>query len=161
MKKQFFTIFLAIAIVAFAFNAFAVQGNGYGPGDGYSPKKGQGYGPGDGYGRGSCYMKNLSEDEMKKADEERKAFFKATEELRQEIYAKKLELKSEIAKKNTDIEKSKKIQNEISGLKAQFDQKRLEHKLKMKAINPTLIRGFGGRGHERMMNKPCMKNMNK
>lgn len=153
MKKQFLTIFLAIAIVAFGFNAFAVQEKRY------DPEKGQGYGPGDGYGHGSCYMNNLSEDEIKKAEEERKAFFKATEDLRQEIYAKELELKSEIAKKNTDIEKAKKTQTEISGLKAQFGQKRLEHMLNMKSINPKLIRGFGGRGHGRMMNKPCMKNM--
>ncbi|MFH2045563.1 MAG: periplasmic heavy metal sensor [Pseudomonadota bacterium] len=155
MKKQFLTIFLAMAIIAFGITAFAGQEKGYGPG------KGQGYGPSDGHGydRGSCYMKNLSDDEMKKAEEERKAFFKATEELRQEIYSKELELKSEIAKKNTDIEKAQKIQKEISELKAQFDQKRLDHKLKMKSINPSLIRGFGGRKHGRMMNKPCMKNM--
>jgi zinc resistance-associated protein len=121
----------------------------------------KGYGPGKGqeYGRGSCYMKNLSDDEMKKAEEERDTFFKATEELRQEIYSKELELKSEIAKKNTDIEKAKKIQKEISELKAQFGQKRLDHMLKMKSINPSLIRGFGGRRHGNMMNKPCMKDM--
>ncbi|MBA3035892.1 MAG: periplasmic heavy metal sensor [Desulfobacterium sp.] len=160
MKKQFLTIFLTVAIVAFGITAFAGQDMGYGPG------KGQGPGPGDGqaYDRGSCYMNNLSDDEIKKANEEREAFFKATEGLRQDIYAKELELKSELAKKDTDTEKAIKIQNEISELKSQFGQKRLDHMLKMKKINPSLVRGFGGhrRGGQRgnMMDKPCIGKMN-
>ncbi|MGB5157664.1 Spy/CpxP family protein refolding chaperone [Desulfobacterium sp. N47] len=156
MKKQFLTIFLTFAIVAFGITAFAGQDMGYGPG------KGTGYEPGNakGYGPGSCYMKNLSDDEMKKVNEERDAFFKATEGLRQDIYAKELELKSELAKKDTDTGKAIKIQKEISELKSQFDQKRLDHMIKMKNINPSLIRGFGGRGRGRMMNKPCIGNMN-
>ena len=101
-------------------------------------------------------MGNLSEEEVAKLDEERSAFFKATQDLKQNSYQKRLELNSELAKKSPDPKKAKAIQKELSGLKGQLDQKRIEHRIRMNKISPDLgqmgpgfghkSRGFHGRG---------------
>jgi len=150
MKKGLLVIFAIAAVVALSVTAYAGRGMGYGPGSGQCQGIREGSGgqrPGHmmGYGHGSGYMMgNLTEDEAKKINDERDAFFKATEDLRQDIYAKEMELNSELAKKNIDTEKAAKLQKEISGLESNFDQKRLEHMIKMKKLNPNLARGFGG-----------------
>jgi hypothetical protein len=99
-----------------------------------------------GGGWGPSYMGNLSDDEIKTLQKERNTFFEATQDLRQEIYQKELELRSEFAKKNPDAKKAAKLQREISSLEADFDQKRLDHRMKMRKISPNMGRGFmGGR----------------
>ncbi|MFO7665688.1 MAG: periplasmic heavy metal sensor [Desulfobacterales bacterium] len=143
MKKGILVLFAIAAVVALSVTAYAGRGMmGYGPGGGGCQGiRGGGYGPGSGY-----MMGNLREDEAKKINDERDAFFKATEELRQDIYAKELELNSELAKKNIDTGKAANLQKEISELESKFDQKRLDHMIKMKKLNPNLARGFGMRG---------------
>ncbi|RPH51881.1 MAG: periplasmic heavy metal sensor [Desulfobacteraceae bacterium] len=141
MKKGFLVILAMAAVVALSVTAYAGKGMGWGPGGGDCMKGTGGWGPGSGY-----MMGNISDDEAKKINDERDAFFKATEDLRQDIYAKELELESELAKKNIDTVKASKIQKEISELEAQFDQKRLDHMIKMKKLNPNMARGFGKRG---------------
>jgi hypothetical protein len=95
---------------------------------------------------GPGYTGNLSDDEIKTLQKERNAFFEATQDLRQEIYQKRLELRSEFAKKDPDAKKAAKLQKEISRLEADFDQKRLDHRMKMRKISPKAGRGFmGGR----------------
>lgn len=117
---------------------------------------------GSGYGRGygkSRSMGNLSEEEVAKLNEERNAFSKATQDLRQNIYQKRLELNSELAKNNPDPKKAGALQKELSGLKGQLDQKRIQHRIRMNKINPDLGQmgpGFGhkGRGfHDRGMGR--------
>jgi Spy/CpxP family protein refolding chaperone len=135
-------ILTVIAIAGFGAYAFADWGMGYG-------RYGMGmHGGGMGYG-GQGYMGNLSADEIGALDQERAAFFKATEDLRQDIYAKELELRSELAKQNPDTQKAAKLQKEISELVAQLDRKRVEHVVKMKKINPDAGRGFMERGNMR------------
>ncbi len=144
-------ILTVIAIAGFGAYAFADWGMGY-------DRYGMGmYGRGTGYG-GPGYMGNLSADEIGALDHERTAFFKATEDLRQDIYAKELELRSELAKQNPDTQKATKLQKEISELVAQLDRKRVEHVVKMKKINPDAGRGFMGRGNMRygMMGRGMM-----
>ncbi|MBW1698225.1 MAG: periplasmic heavy metal sensor [Deltaproteobacteria bacterium] len=155
-----------IALIAFGFEAFAGwggmgmygRGPGYGPGSGYGMM--QGYGPGPGYSmmrgygprgaaRGYCpgYQGyGLSEDEVKDLENQRTAFLKETETLRNQIYQKRLELRSELAKETPNVEKIKKLQAEISELRSQLDQKRMDHILSLKKINPNIGRGFMGRG---------------
>ena len=101
----------------------------------------QGYGP-----RAYDHWGNLSEDEIKQLEHERKAFFEATKEIRQQLYQKWLEIRSELAKKNPDAEMAAELQKEISALKGQMGQKRLDHILKLKKINPDVGRGLMGRG---------------
>jgi Spy/CpxP family protein refolding chaperone len=139
MKKGLLAVFAILAVVALSVSAYAGRGMmGYGQGDGQCMRGmgGQGRGPGH-------MMGNLTEDEIKKINEERDAFFKATDDLRQDIYAKEMELNSELAKKNIDADKAAKLQKEISELESKFDQKRLEHMIKMKKLSPHMARGFG------------------
>ena len=141
MKKGFLVILAIAAVVALSVTAYAGWGMmGYVPGGGQCQGiRGGGYVPGSGN-----MMGNISDDEAKKINDERDTFFKSTEDLRQDIYAKEMELNSELAKKNIDTEKASKLQKEISELESKFDQKRLDHMIKMKKLNPNLARGFGG-----------------
>ena len=149
LSKTLFVLTL-VAIMGIGANAFAgkVKGNvRYAQG-------GQGYGQygcdGSGYGRRSGnpgFMGNLSEEEITKLNKERNAFFTATQDLRRNIYQERLELNSELAKKNPDSKKAAALQKELSGLKGQFDQKRTEHRIKMSKINPNFgLMGQGVRG---------------
>jgi len=97
-------------------------------------------------GHGSRNMRNLSEDVVMKMNEERDAFFRSTEKLRQDIYVKELELNSELSKIESDVKKALKLQKEISDLESKFDQKRIEYMINMKKINPDLGIQFGSGG---------------
>ncbi|MEJ2102202.1 MAG: periplasmic heavy metal sensor [Desulfobacterales bacterium] len=94
---------------------------------------------------GPGYGGQLSEDQVQKLYKEQSAFFEATRDLREQLYQKGLELRSELAKENPDANKAAALQKEISALRAEFDQKRLNHILNMKKINPEIGRSFGRR----------------
>jgi len=112
---------------------------------------GRGYGHpmmGPGGQRGSSDGSNLSADEIAKLEQQRIEFFKATEELRQQLYDKELALQSELAKDTPDAGKASALQRDISGLRAELDQKRLEFDLQAGKSIP----GYGrGRGYGHMM----------
>ena len=91
-------------------------------------------------------MGNLNDDEIQEIYSQRNKFFKATEDLREDIYSKQLELRSELAKKNPDAKKTVNLQGDISKLQAQLDQKRIDHMVEMRKINPNAGRGFMGYG---------------
>ena len=150
MKKinKMFMILAVVGVLGFGINAFANMGKGYGSsGWGNHGSSGRHMGWHDsGYGH---MMNDLNDDDFKKMDEERQAFFKETETLRREVYQKELALESELAKKNPDTQKAVSLQKEISGFKAQLDQKRIEHMIRMRGIVPNAGRGFMGMG--RMM----------
>ncbi len=90
---------------------------------------------------------NLSDEDQNDLAKERQAFFSETQDLRQDIYKKRLELQSELAKKNPDVQKAAALHKDISKLAEEFDQKRLAFILKMKKINPNFGR-MGLRGTE-------------
>jgi zinc resistance-associated protein len=140
-------ILSALALTGIGTSAMAGWGMGYGH---HGPMHhGWGHhGPGwyGGGGWGPGYFGNLSDNEIEALQNEHNAFFEATADLRQEIFQKRLELRSELAKKNPDARKAAKVQEEISKLEADFDQKRLEHIIKVKKINPNVGRGFMGAG---------------
>ena len=105
-------------------------------------------GRGMGYGhRGGCsgYTGELSEEDITALNKERQAFFDDTRDLRQDMYQKRLELQSELAKKNPDAQKAAALQKDIANFTEEFDQKRLDFILKMKKINPDIGR-MGGWG---------------
>ena len=79
-------------------------------------------------------------------NKERSEFLKATENLRQDLYAKQLELRSEFAKENPDSKKASSLQNDISKLQSQLDQKRIDQMIEMKKINPDAGREYMTRG---------------
>jgi hypothetical protein len=105
-------------------------------------------------GPGKGMFGELSEDQIRKLDEERIAFREATKDVRQQIYQKRLELASEVAKQQPDVAAAAASQQVISELQAQLAQRRLEHFLRVQKINPDLGRGgpmgFGMMGHQMM-----------
>jgi hypothetical protein len=68
--------------------------------------------------------------------------------LRQDLYAKNLELRSELAKDNPDVQKAAALQKEISKLESGLDQKQLDFMLNLRKVAPDAGRGYmmGGRG---------------
>jgi len=93
-------VFTAIAgIVGFAATSFAGWGRG-GGGGGYCLGQGQGWGR---WGGGTAgYQGNLSDQDIDKLNKERQAFFEDTRELREKLYQKELELRSEMAEQDPD-----------------------------------------------------------
>ena len=138
-------ILVVIAVVGFGAYAFAHMGLGFG----YHDWMHSGAGMHDNwYGEpGYGYPGDMSDQDIKALDKERKGFFEATEELREDIYSKQLELRSELAKSDPDTQKAMGLQNKISGLEAKLDQKRIEHMIKMRKINPHAGRGFMEEDH--------------
>ncbi len=140
-------ILAAIAMVGLVATAYAGWGDGYGHrGRGYHH---MGWG---GPGYGGDYP-DLTDEQIKAIEQERRAFIKDTDDLRQNLYTKELALRSELAKTDADAQKAAVIQKDISKLEAELDQKRLDHIVKMKEVNPEAGRGFmmGGRGRGGMM----------
>ena len=135
-----------VAIIGFGTYAFAGWGMGYGH------HGGRHYGPGwhhegwSGPGGYGPMMGDWSDSEIDKFENERNTFFRATENLRQELDAKGLELETELYKENPDTQKAANLQKEISNLEAKLEQKRIDHMVKMRKINPNAGRGFTGRG---------------
>ena len=54
---------------------------------------------------------------------------------------KELELRSELYKENPDVPKAKVLQKEISKLESELDQKRIDHMIKIRKLNPNAARG--------------------
>ncbi len=122
-----------VSLVGVGATAFAGRGKG-------------GWDRGPGYGRGAM-MDDLTDEQVKAMEEERNAFRKETESIRQNLNVKELELRTELARENPDAKKALALQKEISGLESDLDQKRIEHMLKMQKITPYAGRGYMmGRG---------------
>ena len=155
MKKlsKIVIVVTIIGIVGFAATSFAGRGHGWGKGwgGGYCNGPGSGWSQ-KGYG-GPGYQSNMSDEQIETFNSERQAFFNDTGDLRQSIYQKQLELRSEMAKKEVDEKKALSLQKEISDLKGQMAQKRIQHRIKMQKENPEFFsdRGFrySGRGKGR------------
>jgi zinc resistance-associated protein len=135
-------------IAVLGFGAYAFADWGMGPG----MMGGRGHhGPGwhhGGYGYNGYgdMMGNFSDDEIQEMNSQRNKFFQATEDLRQDLYARQLELRSELAKESPDSKRASSLQNDISKLQAQLDQKRIDHMVEMRKINSNAGRNFMGRG---------------
>mgnify|MGYP006287144231 FL=1 len=115
---------------------------GHGPHMGYGGGM-RGYG-GPGYGSG---YGDLSKEDYDKLEAARDKFFDETRELRREMDDKRYAMQQEMAKENPDRDKVKALQGDLSKLRSEFDEKRLEHRLEMREIVPESARG--GRGYAR------------
>lgn len=132
----------ALALLGIGATAFAGWGRGYGRNMGWGGGPGNCPGYGYGYGSGAGQGAAMNDEQIKALEEERQAFWKATESLRQNLQVKELELRTELAKENPDAKKAVALQKEISALESGLDEKRIEHRLKMQKIDP-----YGGRGY--------------
>jgi len=149
------TILAIAGIVGFAATSFAGWGRG---GGGNCRGQGSGWGQRE-FAPSDC-RDNLSDEQMTRLDEKRRAFFEETRNLRENLYQKELELRSELAKADPDAQKAGDLQAEVSNLIAQLDQKRIAHRIKMKKENPEFFAGKGygkgGRGMGRGFHGPDM-----
>jgi len=147
MKNRLFRngiiVMTIIAVVGLGSYAFAYRGSGGNTGKGGQGSEWNNRGHA---GYGCPAWNDLTEAETEKLKKAREKFRNDTDDLRQEIYAKKMELRSELAQKDTDAKKAVSLQKELSKLEGQFDEKRLAHQLALKEINPKLGRNYGGRG---------------
>jgi len=136
------TIAVAIGIGSYA---FAHMGGGYGYYEGMhgGPGMHHGYYDESGYG----YPGNLTDEDIQALEAERSVFFKETEDIRRNLYSKELELRSELYKKNPDASKAEALQKEVSELGSKLDQKRIDHMIKMRKLNPNVGGEYMGEYH--------------
>ena len=127
----------SIAIIGIGINAFAHGGMGWG-GGGSHHRGGMHYQ--GGYGNGNSDQ--MSPEAYKQFEQKRDAFFNATQDIRTNLFEKERDLQNELAKDEPDMAQASRIQKEISDLQAQFDQKRIEHMVEMRKLNPNAGRGY-------------------
>jgi Spy/CpxP family protein refolding chaperone len=133
----------SIAIIGIGINAFAHGGMGWGGGWGHH-RGGMHYQGGYGNGSGD----QMSPEATKQFEQKREAFLSETQDIRTSLFEKERELQNELAKEEPDVAQASQLQKEISDLQSQFDQKRIEHMVEMRKLNPNAGRGFmagGGR----------------
>jgi hypothetical protein len=129
---------------------------------GYAMADSYGYGRG-GYGPGNCpnwserggrgWGANLDQATLDEIQAKRQAFRESTQDLRRQIYQKRLAIDSEMANAEPVADTVLKLQKELSDLKADLDMKRMEFKLELKKAYPDLPfkalansgRGYGKR----------------
>jgi hypothetical protein len=140
MSKKLIVVLTVAAVIGIGTYAFGHMGGGYGN---YGRMHGgpgmhQGY-----YGEsGNDYRTDLKDEDLKALEEERSAFLKATDSVRQNLYSKELELRSELYKENPDVAKAEALQKEISKIESELDQKRIGHMIQIRKLNPNASRGF-------------------
>jgi zinc resistance-associated protein len=140
-------ILTVVAIFGITTLAFAGWGQGYGHMMG-PDSWGPGMHSGNGYDQEGYYV-NLSADEIAKLDQQRSEYFKATENVRQNLYEKELALRSELAKEDPDTSKASTLQSDISKLQSTLDQERLNYEIKARKSAPNY--NSGQRGYGTMM----------
>ena len=143
-KAKGILILTVVAIFGITTLSFAGWGRGYGhmmgP-DSWGPGMNSGYM----YDQGGNYG-NLSADEIAKLDQQRTEYFKATENIRQNLYEKELALRSELAKEDPDTSKASTLQSDISKLQSNLDQERLNYEIKARKSAPNYNRSQRGYG---------------
>jgi zinc resistance-associated protein len=146
--KQYKAVITGVAIIAvLGMVGFAFAHDEYGYGRHH---KGYGKHMGMEYGDSNRYA-SLNDEQIEALDASREAFLNDTKDLRANIYQKRLEIRSELAKQDPDTAKLKAVQKELSELEATFDQKRLEHQIEMNKIAPDARRAYGRGYGGRMM----------
>ena len=136
----------ALSVIAVGATAFAGKGMGsQGDERGYGGCGNQNRRSGCAYGQMNA---DLTPEQREQMERERQAFFEATKQERQDLYAKRLELRAEMAKSQPDLKRASALQSEVSGLQGSLDQKHLSHIMAMRKIDPDAGRGWmmEGRG---------------
>jgi Spy/CpxP family protein refolding chaperone len=87
-----------------------------------------------GFAAGCIMNMNLSAEQSVKIQELRNSFFKDTTSLRTEIFRKDQELDALMLEPSAELEKAKKLQDEISGMQTQMEQKRLQAEFEVRKV---------------------------
>lgn len=154
MKTTRTTQSIVIAAVILIAGATATFAHGGWGGDGYGHGRhmdgsmmgpccqGRMMGPGQGRGFHRGYA-NLSDEDRAKIDAAREKFFDETRSLRRDIDDQAYALRKEMNSDNPDSGKVAQLQKQLSKLKAEFDQKMVQHRLEMRKLWPEKFRGHG------------------
>ena len=136
LKAAIITV-ASIALVGLTINAFAHGGMSWGGGWGHHD---QGWHHRGDYGQ--RYDDQMSKEEYKQWEQKREAFFTETQDLRANLYEKERELQNELTRSEPDAAKASGLQKEISELQSKLDQKRIDHMIEMRKLNPNAGSGF-------------------
>jgi len=143
----------SVVVIVLLVAAVAVPVMAWGPGRGWFG--GNGGGPGSCWRNGGGYGAELSPDQKVKLDSLEQKFENDTNALRNSIWSKTRELDAFLGSENPDPAKASALQNELSALRAEMEQKRLSSRLSSKEIAPNQGRFFGGSGRGPAGNRPC------
>ncbi len=137
-------ILAAMMVLAGATMVFA-HGGGYGMGP---DLMGQGYEVTDKYMEGSGYplraiQNQVAPEDARKLEAAREKFLDDTRDLRDQMAEKRLTMQAELIKQNPDGARLIRLQQELSQLESQFDQKALQHHLEARQIAPDTEAGGG------------------
>lgn len=102
------------------------------------------------YGSNGNGNYGLSEEQQGKLADLNRKFYDETQELRSKLWSKTAELNALLAQKNPDPAEVSRLQKEISGLRAQLDEKATQNQLEARKIAPDAPFG-GGYGYGPMM----------
>lgn len=139
--RHLITLLTVIGLVSFGSTAMAYRG--------WQGDCGQGQGDGQGRRGGGCYAADLTDEQRTQLDELRTTFREETQELRDNLRDKADDLRDLLTADEVDADAAKALQTEISGIKAQLDEKRLLHRIEVHKLFPELEDGRrfkGGRG---------------
>ena len=143
MKRLIALLGILVLVGAIAIPVLA-HGPGQGRGHHMGQGGGQGYGPCGDYGSGAS---NLTEEQRTQLDTLNKKFHDETAQLRNEMWTKSRELSNILNSANPDADKARALQKEISGLRSQLAEKRLNFELEERKVAPDARYGSGyGRG---------------
>jgi Spy/CpxP family protein refolding chaperone len=134
-------IIASIAVLGIGINAFAHGGMGWG--NGWGHYRGGMHHQG-GYGNGNADQ--MSPETYKQFEQKKEAFLSETQDIRTSLFEKERDLQNELAKSEPDVSKASRLQKEISELQSQFDQKRIEHMVDMRKLNPNASQGYRSGG---------------
>jgi zinc resistance-associated protein len=142
MKSRFKKVAIVLFFAMLGAAPFAFAHGGYG-GPGYGGHMmGPGYGGHMmGYGGhmgwwGDRDDGGLNQEQAEKLQTARESFYRENRELRDSIYDKSAEIRSELSKQNPDRGRLNELQKELSQLESRFDQKRLDYQLEVRKILP-------------------------
>jgi len=119
---------------------------------------GMGRGGMGGGGMWGINSSNLTDAQISQLESEQKAFMESTQGLRQQLKEKNRSLRFEQSKKAPDTAKIASLQNDVTALRSEFDQKRQAHLSAMKQIDPNFAAGRGRGAGMGMGRGYCMSN---
>jgi Spy/CpxP family protein refolding chaperone len=143
-SKKWVVGIAVMGIIGLAVSAFADWGRG--GGRGFGPGACGGLGGGYGQAGYNCpaALDALNDEQIDRLNEMRTQFFEDNRDLKDRLYQKRLELRSELAKQDPDSARALKLQKAVSELRSEMAQKRLEQRLELKKQFPELDdSGFG------------------
>lgn len=124
------------------------------------------HGPFSGRGTGECLYGgqglevSLTAGQQAELRELRQGFADQTRELRESLKVKRQEMRALMGSSSPDGKELKRVQAEMNTLRAQLDDARIDHVLKVKEIDPQAFSGYGW-GHGRHAwkdgRRPCFR----